>query len=810
LRFIMVGFLVCGIGAYAHAQQSSGGIQNSVDQHRATFGQYCVACHNETLKTAGVMLDIADISDLGKDADLWERVLTKLSLRAMPPVGMPRPGEDQYEALTTYLRSNLDRLASENLNPGKPAIHRLNRTEYANAIRDLLNLQIDPSAYLPVDNVADGFDNIAEALSVSPLLMEQYMFAASQVSQLAIGSDSMTAVSETYEISDKFIQNARMSDDLPFGSRGGIAVWHYFPVDGEYTISARLLRNRDAYIYGLRKENMLDLRLDHKQVGSMKVGGEVHGRSGPIFTNNDIHDYAGDLDQVGYEFSADYNLDFRFPVKAGRRLVGVTFMDDQVKKTGYLTPEMTRYDRLRYKGGEPAIHRIVVTGPFNAKGKGDTPSRQKIFVCHPGSTASDEEEAACASSIVANLARRAYRRPVTDTEMESLIGLYRKGHSQDGFEKGVELALQGILTGPEFLFRIEQGPSGGTAAGVYPVSDIDLASRLSFFLWSTIPDDELLYQAEQKRLRDPDVLRQQVHRMLADPRSEALVNNFGEQWLRIRSLDFVEPQIDIFPVFDDELREAMKQELALWFKDMVREDRSVKELLDSDYTYVNERLARHYGIPDVYGSNFRRMALSNPERHGMFGKAGLLTVTSFNNRTSPVVRGQWVLENMLNMPPPPPPTDVPALEVASEGGKALTMKEAMEAHRHNPVCANCHKLMEPIGLALESYDAIGSHRTRYKEANNAEVDSSGLLFDGSKFDNTVEFQQVFQKHSERFVQTVTMKLLTYALGRGVEYYDQPVIRKIVRDAAEHDYTWSSIILGIIESTPFQYRQTGDS
>jgi cytochrome c5 len=804
---IAILLLVTGINTAAvHAQVSAGNAGAATGStHRNLLNQYCVTCHNETLKTANVLLDQANIEDVSQNPQLWEKVVTKLTLRAMPPVGFPvRPKENEYNDLLNYLVTELDNQAMKDINPGRSTVHRLNRTEYTNAIRDLLDLQIDGSSFLPADNVEEGFDNIAEALAVSPLLMEQFMFAATRVSRLAIGPADMLPVSETYTVPDGYLQNTRVSDDLPFGSRGGIAIKHYFPMDGEYTLKIRLDRNMEGYIRGMHKQNLLDVRLDHKRVKLFTVGGEVHGRSGPTFTDSQNVDFAGDDDQVGYEHSADKDMEIRISVKAGRRLLGITFLEDEVKETDFAMPELTLTDISAYKGGEPSVLNVIVTGPYDAKGAGDTPSRNRIFSCKP--VKADDE--ACPQQILFRLAHQAYRRPITENEKNSLLRLYRKGSELDGFEGGIELALQSILAGPEFLFRIEQDPPNAVAGKAYPVSDLELASRLSFFLWSSIPDQELLQLAENGKLRDASVLKQQVQRMIADSRFEAVLDNFGTQWLSVRNMDIVAPQAEIYPEFDGELRVAMKKEMQLWFADMVRNDESVLEMLTSDYTFVNERLASHYGIPGIYGDNFRRVALENPLRRGMLGKASLLTVTSFNNRTSPVVRGNWVLENMFGMAPPPPPADAfqPELQLADKSGKVLTMKESMEAHRTNPVCANCHKMMEPIGLALETFDAIGLYRNRYRDAN-AEVDASGILFDGSPFNDTAGFQKELFKYSDRFVQTVTTKLLTYALGRAVQYYDIPTVRKIVRDSASQQYTWSSIILGIIESSPFQYRRS---
>jgi mono/diheme cytochrome c family protein len=797
--------VVIGSLGVTSAAAASNATDDPAAQYRAVMDQYCVTCHNDVLKTAGMVLENADVSDIGAAPQKWERVVTKLSLSAMPPVGIPHPDKSFYDGFLAYLQAGLDEASRAQPDPGRPTVHRLNRTEYANAIRDLLAIDVDVVSLLPPDNIGDGFDNIAEVLAVSPLLMERYLFAAGRVSSLAVGPRSMQPASATYTVSESFRQQQRMSEELPFGSRGGTVVRHRFPMDGEYVVDIKLQRNIEGYIRGIRDEHTLDVRVDHEKIGTLTVGGEVRGPSGPTFTINQVVQYAGDAEQVGYEFTADDNLQVRFKAAAGTHLVGVTFADGNAKPTGVLTPQLTLPDVESYKGGVAAVASVTITGPYEAQGPGTTASRNKIFECHPGGDARLEEEERCARLILGKLARQAYRRPVTDADVDNLLGLYREGRSGDSFESGIELALQGILAGPEFLFRIEQDPRDAVAGEVYPVSDLELASRLSFFLWSTIPDDELLTIAEQGRLRDPAMLQQQVRRMLADERFKGFLTNFGRQWLAVRDVEFAEPNLSLFPEFDDELREAYQQELMLWFASMVRDDRSVLELLTSDYTYANERLARHYGINGVYGSRFRPVALTDQaSRHGLLGKGGFLTATAYNNRTSPVVRGKWVLENLLNMPPPPPPEDVPALQVSADG-KALTLKQAMQKHRANPVCASCHKLMDPIGFALENFDAIGGYRTRYADAD-APVDASGLLFDGSEFQTAGEFREVFMEHSDRVVHTVTEKVLTYSLGRGLEYYDQPTVRAIVRDSADENYTWSSLILGVIESTPFQYRR----
>ena len=785
----------------ASAQQAS-----ADTDFRVLLDRNCVTCHNSTLKTANVILDVANINDLSVDPQLWEKVITKLTLRAMPPVGMPvRPTEPEYQSILAYLENGLDKLAQDKPEPGRPTIHRLNRTEYTNAVRDLLSLPVDVSALLPSDNVDAGFDNIAEVLAVSPLLMEQYVLAAGKISRMAIGPSKMLPVSETYTVSEENLQRGQMSDDLPFGSRGGLAVKHYFPMKGEYTLRVRLARNGEGFIRGLRREQQLEVRLDRKLTQTFSVGGKFFGRTGPLFTHSQNPDFAGDADQLAYELSADQDFEIKFSVEAGTHLVGVTFPDDRAKTPGYQTPELQLVDTGNYKGGDAAVDSVVITGPFGDTGPGQTASRERIFTCTPKS---DQENLTCAHNILSTIAHRAFRRPVGKEEMDSLLQVFENGEKLNGFEGGIDLALQRILAGPEFLFRIEQEPAGTTGGEIYQISDLDMASRLSFFLWSSLPDDELLALAEQGKLREPAVLKQQVQRMLADQRSASLITNFGEQWLALRNIALAAPQKAVFPEFDGALRTAMKQELELWFETMLREDRGVREMLTSDYTFVNDRLARHYGIPNIYGSNFRRVSLTSPNRQGMLGKAGLLMVTSYNSRTSPVVRGKWVLENMLDMAPPPPPADAfqPELKTETSEGKILTMKQAMEDHRKNPVCANCHKMMEPIGLALENFDGIGSYRVRYDDAN-VEVDSSGILFDSTTFSNTDEFRKQILKHEDRFVHTVISKLLTYALGRKLDYTDQPTVREIFKNATDENHTWSSLILGVIESKPFQYRRT---
>ena len=785
------------------AGQESGPAAPPVSQQRALLDQYCVTCHNETLKTADLMLDKMDIGDVSEGAAEWEKVVRKIRTRQMPPPGMPRPGNAAYDSLAEYLEAELDRSAATDPNPGRPVIRRLNRTEYANAIRDLIALEVDSDALLPSDESAHGFDNVGDALSVSPLLLERYLVAARKISRLAIGDSTIRPVFETYDVPSYLMQEQRTSEDLPFGSRGGVAIRHYFPLDGEYTIQIGLQRNARDYIRGLGEPHQLDVRLDGARIKMFTVGGDNKGQSSGIFSSAT----QGDPEQEEYERNtAEAGLELRLPVKAGARVLGVTFLEKAPLPEGPLQPRLTQIEFAPFKGGIPAIGSVTIGGPYNAKGAGDTPSRHKIFVCHPAGNSTNMDEAACAKKILSTLARRAYRRPVTDEDVQTLLHFYEAGRSEQGFMAGIGMALERMLISPEFLFRIERDPEGVAANTTYPVSDLELASRLSFFLWSSLPDDELLELAERGRLKDPAVLEQQVRRMLSDGRAKALVSNFAGLWLQVRNLRSVSPDPEAFPYFDEELREAFQQETELFLESMLREDRSVLDLLNADYTFLNERLARHYQIPNVYGSHFRRVTLAgeNENRRGLLGQGSILTVTSYANRTSLVLRGKWVLNNILGTPPPPPPPDVPFLKEQSKDGKILSLRERMEQHRTNPSCASCHVVMDPLGFALENFDGIGHWRT---DDGDSPVDSSGVLPDGSRFEGPIGLRKVLLDKEEQFVHTVTEKLLTYALGRGLEYYDAPAIRKIMREAAPNDYRWSALVRGIVRSTAFQMRRS---
>lgn len=797
-------FVVCvGCVLPAGGQETSIPIAAAATQHRGLLNRYCVTCHNERLKTADLLLDKVDVENVPQMADVWEKVIRKLRTQMMPPAGMPRPVDSDYDSLATYLETEIDRAASANPNPGRPTIRRLNRTEYTNAIRDLLGIEVDGNSLLPTDESSHGFDNIASTLSVSPMLMERYVSAAGKVSRLAVGSSASGPVDVEYKLPKRLMQEDRAGDDLPFGSRGGIAIRHYFPLDGEYVLKIRLQRDCcRGYITGLGDPHKLDVRLDGVSIGSFAIGGERRGESAPVFSSAAM----GDTAQEEYEHTADEGLEVRFAAKAGPRLVAVAFASQTSEIEGPLWPAMTPLEFEQYKGGDPAVASITIIGPYNVKGPGETPSRRRIFVCRP---AASEDEEQCARKILSMLARRAYRRPLTDEDIEPLLVLYTASRGRSGsFEAGIETALERMLAGPEFLFRIERDPADVAPGVAYRVSDLELASRLSFFVWSSIPDDELLDLAERDKLRDSETLQQQVRRMLADSRSKALVEDFAGQWLSLRNLNSVKPDPLVFPGFDENLRKAFQREAELFFESIVREDRSVADLLNADYTFLNERLARFYGIPNVYGSHFRRMTLSgNEERRGLLGKGSVLMATSYPNRTSPVTRGKWVLENILGTPPPPPPPNVPALKDNGRDGKMLSMRERMEEHRKNPACAVCHNLMDPLGFALENFDGIGRWRTM---EGTTSIDSSGALPNGTQFQGPTELREALLREPEQFVNTFTERLLTYALGRGVEYYDAPALRKILREAAPSDYRWSSLILGVIESTPFQMRRASKS
>jgi mono/diheme cytochrome c family protein len=784
-RILILALTTASAGQIASSQTQSAPPNASV-AGQALVDRYCVGCHSTKLRTGGLALEGLDIHHVSDHADVWEKVLQKVHSGEMPPRGLPRPAPAEYAELGQYLEKSLDTASAASPNPGRPALHRLNRTEYSNAIRDLLGLDIHAGASLPADNTSFGFDNIADVLSMSPSLLERYVSVARSVSRMAVGDLKLKPTKDHYEplrdpAAARRPRNERVGDDLPFDSRGGIDFKRYFPLDSEYLIQIKM-------------------------------------RPDPLIAAEE-----------GIEKPVLYEM--RLPIRAGMHAVGVTFPRDSSKPENELPPGARRpgppeaknaaadrtdamdlvLDTARLKrfevthgSADPEVADVMISGPYSVTGRGETVSREKIFVCHP-SGGKDEET--CADTILSNLARRAFRRPVVDADVTPLLAFYRSGRKAGDFDDGIEKALEALLVSADFLFRAETDPAGCKPGSVYRISDIELASRLSFFLWSSIPDNELLDLAEQGKLRDPVVLEQQTRRMLDDPRSQALVSNFAGQWLYLRNLSTWKPDAGIFPQFDESLRNSMRQQTELFFGSILRENRSILELLDADYTFLNQRLAEHYGIPDIYGPQFRRITLADPNRRGILGQGSILTVTSYPNRTSVVQRGKWVLENLLGTPPPPPPADVPELKPAGKDGKPLPLRQAMEQHRANAVCASCHARMDPIGFALENYDAIGRWRS---EDAGSPIDVAGRFPDGAQFVGPGGLAHLLTtNYRDDFISTFTDKLLTYALGRGLEYYDQPAVRSIMRQAGRENYSMTSLVIAAVNSMPFEMRRSLD-
>lgn len=758
------------------------GLPQSPSPASTTYKRYCIGCHTGKSPAAGFTLDIDTAEKPAAHAASWEKVVRKLRARSMPPPGTPRPDEAAYKVLLSSLETKLDQAAAATPNPGRTdTFRRLNRTEYQNTIRDLLKVDIDAASLLPADDASHGFDNVTVG-DLSPTLLERYLSAARKISRLAIGSPILSPGGDTVNLPPDLTQEEHFGD-LPLGTRGGTVVRYTFPVNGTYNIELRLARDRNEHVEGLREPHDVDLLLDGERVQSFTVKPPPSG---------------SDYQHV------DRHLSVRIPVKAGPHLVAVAFP----KKSSSLLeterrPYPVHFNMDRHPRITPALYSISINGPYEPSGAGETPSRQQIFACRPSNT---KDEEPCAERIFTNLIRRAWRRPATAPELQKVMKFFRETRTGGTFEDGVEMGLSAILVSPEFLFRVERDPAGIAANTAYPISDLELASRLSFFLWSSIPDDELLDLATRGKLRAPGVLEQQTRRMLADDRSRALVTNFAEQWLHLRNLAATTPDMRLFPDFDHNLRVAFQQETQLFFESILREDRSVLDLLGANYTFMNERLARHYGIPRIYGSRFRRVTFDEGSfRGGLLRQGSVLAVTSYATRTSPVIRGKWVLDNILGAPPQPPPAFVPALkESNADAGKTLSMRERIAQHRADPACSGCHNVMDPLGLAFENYDAVGRWRTN--EDNNP-IDVSGGLPDGTKVQGVAELQKALLARPEIFVTTVSEKLLTYALGRGVEYYDAPAVRAVVRDARARNYQFSSLITGIVASTPFQMRRS---
>ena len=766
---------------------------------RPVLNRYCVGCHNDRLLTADLSLEAMDAVHVAEGAEVWEEVIRKLRSGAMPPPGRLRPDATVVEDALAWLETELDAAAALDPDPGRTdSVHRLNRAEYRNAIRDLLALDVDVTSLLPADSADEhGFDNIASMLSVSPTLLDRYLSAARRLSRLAVGLPPGAPTTEEYRV--RLDQDEYLGEDLPFGSRGGAAIRHRFPVDGEYVIQVRLYRQLFDVVVGLGSPHEVEIRVDGERILSSVVGGEETGGAPPAGFVGDIF---GSPAWEEYARNADAALEVRFPARAGWRLVTVSFLGRQTEVEDGV-PHPPRYpERDESLESNPWVHTVAIRGPFGPSGPGETPSRRKIFSCRP---TEPREEEPCAERILTALAGEAYRRPATEREVRTLLRFYGEGRRDGAFDDGIQFALERLLADPKFLFRIEREPVDLAPGTVYAVSDLDLASRLSFFLWSSIPDAELLGAAARGELSALGELERQVQRMLADDRSQALVDNFVGQWLLLRNLPSAAPDPNAFPGFDENLREAFERETRLFVESMFREDRSVVDLLRANYTFLNERLARHYGVPNVYGSHFRRVAFGEDEpRGGLLGQGSFLTVTSYPNRTSPVLRGRWVLESLLGTPPPSPPADVPGLPDRGEGGRPASVRERLERHRESPACATCHAPMDPLGFALENFDAVGGWRDA---EGGAPVDSSAVLPDGTRFRGPAGLRAFLVSQRRQFVEAMTEKLLAYALGRRLEYYDRPTVRGIVREAAASDHRLSAILLGIVRSPAFQMRRS---
>jgi hypothetical protein len=743
-------------------------------------GRYCVGCHNDALKSGGLSLKRLNASHPEQNAAEWEKVIVKLRAGMMPPSGAPRPDAAAIDNFASSLEKALDNASAAHPNPGRPALHRLNRFEYANSVRDLLDVEVDPAAYLPADDMSHGFDNMAEVLNVSPTLMEGYIRAAGRISRMALGDLGMKPIVETYHVPSTLSQ-VRHIEGAPFGTRGGIVAHHNFPADGEYIFRISLYFTTNTLVYGtLQKGEQIEVAINGERVAlldfnpAMKVDDDL--RTPPI------------------------------KVKAGPQTISAAFIQ---KASGPVEDLLAPYEHSLgdlFAGRTigitalPHVRDLGIDGPYRVTGVSDTPSRHRVFGCRPASAG---DELPCARQIVSVLARQAYRRPLADADLEDLLSAYQSGRNGGNFDTGIRQALQLILANPQFVFRFERAPSDAAPGRNYPVSNLELASRLSYFLWSSAPDEELLNLASNRKLRDPAVLERQVTRMLADKRADALATSFAGQWLALRNLDEAQPDLFLYPNFSRNLLQSMRRETELFFECIMHEDRPITELLTANYTFVDELLAKLYGIPNVEGERFRRVAITDENRRGLLGQASILTVTSYANRTSPVVRGKWVMDTLLGAPPPKPPANVPPLKENIAGAKPLPVRARLEEHRSNPVCASCHKMMDPIGFALENFDALGAWRWN---DSGFPVDATGQLVDGTKVDGPASVRRALVGHSDAFIRTFTEKLLTYALGRGVEYYDMPTVRAIDREAASQGNRFSSFILGIVRSTPFQMRR----
>jgi hypothetical protein len=790
-----------GAAAATPAAKPAGAVPQSAPApdtatYRAWLNKNCVGCHNNRTKTPSedpVNLESASLDDVVASAATWERVLRKLGARAMPPQGVPHPGEGEYVAFTNWLSGSLDRGWEGKSTPGRYVVHRLNRTEYGNAIRDLLALDVDVTELLPSDGANFGFDNIADSLKTSPLLLERYLTAAQRISAMAVGDTGVRPGNTEFSITREFSQNARI-DGLPLGTRGGTLIHHVFPADGEYKLSGRLVRGVEEGYAGVESNDTphtFIITIDGAEVYSAQIGG-----------HKDHEVQVKDMNEA--RVLVDARMTGKVKVTAGPHDVGFTWRERPAEQQDVWQPALRESQEIHMIGGQPRLRTVGIDGPYNVTGISSTPSRDRIFICRPSSAS---EEAGCADKIFMTLARRAYRRPVTATDIEAPMVFFKQARQNgQNFDDGIRVGVARILSSPLFLYRMERDPAAARPGAPHAVSDVELASRLSFFLWSSIPDTPLLNLAAAGKLREPGVLAGQVKRMLADERADALIDNFTGQWLQLRNLESkVAPDLLMFPDFDDNIRKSFRRETEMFFGYILRENRSTLELLSADYTFVNERLARHYGIDGVYGDRFRQVKLTDPNRRGLLGQGSVLSLTSVATRTSPVYRGKFVLSTLLNTPPSPPPPNVPTLEESNKdaGSAPKTVREQLELHRKNPTCSSCHKLIDPPGFALENFNSVGQWRD--KNTDGAPIDTAGVLADGTKVDGPAALRAAILSRPEAFVTTVTERILTYALGRGVEPSDMPVVRRIVKKAAQNDYHLSSIVQGIVESAPFQMR-----
>jgi mono/diheme cytochrome c family protein len=762
--------------------------------YQEMLNKYCVSCHNQKAKIpagAPLLLDTANLKDPGADPEVWEKVVRKIGVGAMPPQNSPTPGAAELNRFRSALVTSLDSAAAKKNNPGRYVLHRLNRTEYSNAVRDLLGVKIDVTEILPSDGGDFGFDNVATALKTSPLLLESYLTAALRISELAVGDTEAEPGTKSFTIGSVVTQGQHI-DGLPLGTRGGTLVHYDFPADGEYVFYGRLLRTvAEGYVgvEGHETPYQFIVTVDGEQVFAAPVGGkEDHESSGKNITIS--------KEEVDKRMTSP-----RVKVSAGPHEVGFTFIERPTQEQNVWQPNLRDSLEAHNPSGIPRLRTGNIEGPYNITGVAETEARKRLFTCKPTSTS---KEASCAAEILSNVARRAFRRPVVETDIEAPMAFYNDARKRGGdFNAGIRAGLARILASPAFVFRSELDPASLAVGAAHRISDLELASRLSFFLWSSIPDDELLNLAIAGRLRDPKVLETQVKRMIADERSDSLMTEFVGQWLQLRNLDKVTPDLLLFPDFDDNVRQAFRRETELFFTSIVRENRSTLDLLDADYTFVNERLARHYGIRGVYGSRFRRVVLTDQNRRGLLGQGSFLSLTSAANRTSPILRGKYVISNLLNTPPLPPPAIVPQLEESAPKDRPSTVREQLELHRANPVCAACHRNIDPIGFALENFNAVGQWENTTRDG--LKIDNAGVLVDGTPIDGPVALRKALLARPEVFVGTVTEKLMTYALGRGLEPIDMPVVRGVLRSSSKNNYAMQSIILGIVQSSAFQMR-----